>query len=192
MKLLVTGFEPFGGEKINPAWLAVEKLPEKIGKFEIHKLLVPTVFCRAAENAIRAARALSADAVLSVGLAQGRKDVTPEMAALNLRYARIPDNEGQTPMDTPIVPGGPAAYFSTLPVRRMAQAVKDRGLNASVSYSAGVYVCNDLLYSLLHHFSGTNVRAGFIHVPKLPEMGEPSMPLDQIVSALIAAIEAIE
>lgn len=192
MKLLVTGFEPFGGEKINPAWLAVEKLPEKIGKIEIHKLLVPTVFGRAAENAIRAARALSADAVLCVGLAQGRKDVTPEMAALNLRYARIPDNEGQTPMDTPIVPGGPAAYFSTLPVRRMAQAIKDQGINASVSYSAGVFVCNDLLYALLHHFSKSNVRAGFIHVPQLPEQGEPSMPLDMIVSALTAAIEAIE
>lgn len=191
MKILATGFEPFGGGTVNPAWLAVQALPDEIGEWKIEKLRVPTVFGKAAEAAIRAAEDCRADAVLCVGLAQGRKDVTPEMAALNLRFARIPDNAGQSPIDTPVVPGGPAAYFSTLPVRRMAQAVQSAGLPGSVSYSAGVYVCNDLLYSLLHRFHDTPVRVGFIHVPQLPEQGEPSLPLDKTVSALTAAIRAL-
>ena len=191
MKLLVTGFEPFGGETVNPAWLAVSRLPDQIGPWELRKLLVPTVFGKAAETAVQAAEGFGADAVLSVGMAQGRRDVTVEMAALNLRYARIPDNEGQTPVDEPVIPGGPSAYFSTLPVRRMAQAIRDAGLPGAVSYSAGVYVCNDLLYSLLHHFAKTPVRVGFIHVPQLPEQGEPSLPLDDTVSALAAAILAL-
>ena len=191
MNLLVTGFEPFGGAAVNPAWLAVEKLPDQIEFWRIKKLRLPTVFGKAAEIAIREAEAWPADAVLCVGLAQGRKDVTPETAALNLRYARIPDNEGQSPLDAPIAPDGPAAYFSTLPARRMADAVRDAGLPGAVSYSAGVYVCNDLMYSLLHHFAGTPVRAGFIHVPQLPEQGDPSLPLEKTVSALIAAIRAI-
>ena len=191
MKLLITGFDPFGGSDVNPAWLAVNALPERIGPWELHKLQVPTVFGEAAKTVVAASKGIHPDAVLCVGQAGGRGAVTPEMAALNLRFARIPDNAGQSPLDEPVVPGGPAAYFSTLPARSMAEAILAAGLPGALSYSAGVFVCNDLFYSLLHHFQGTPVRVGFIHVPFLPQQGEPSLPLSDTVSALIAAVRAI-
>ena len=192
MKLLITGFEPFGGSSINAAWSAVDSLPERIGAWELHKLQVPTVFGTAAQRVLAAAEELRPDAVLCVGQAGGRGGVTPEMAALNLRFARIPDNAGQSPMDEPVIPGGPAAYFATLPARVMTNAIQAAGLPAAVSYSAGVFVCNDLFYSLLHHFRDTPTRVGFIHVPFLPQQGEPSLPLKDSSAALVAAILALD
>lgn len=192
-KLLITGFDPFGGESINPAWEAVRLLPDVIRDFELVKLEIPTVFGAAAQVVIDKAEEIHPDAIISVGQAGGRAAVTPEMVGINLRYASIPDNMGVLPCDIPIAEGGPAAYFSTLPVRAMAKAICDAGLPGAVSYSAGSFVCNDVLYSLLHHFDGTAVRAGFIHVPFLPEQtaDKPSLPLDKTVAALCAAIEAI-
>lgn len=192
-KLLITGFDPFGGESINPAWEAVRLLPDVIRDFELVKLEIPTVFGAAAQVVIDKAEEIHPDAIISVGQAGGRAAVTPEMVGINLRYASIPDNMGALPCDIPIAEGGPAAYFSTLPVRAMARAICDAGLPGAVSYSAGSFVCNDVLYSLLHHFDGTAVRAGFIHVPFLPEQtaDKPSLPLDKTVAALCAAIEAI-
>ena len=192
MKLLITGFEPFAGSSINAAWSAVDSLPERIGAWELHKLQVPTVFGTAAQRVLAAAEELRPDAVLCVGQAGGRGGVTPEMAALNLRFARIPDNAGQSPMDEPVIPGGPAAYFATLPARVMTNAIQAAGLPAAVSYSAGVFVCNDLFYSLLHHFRDTPTRVGFIHVPFLPQQGEPSLPLKDTSAALDAAILALD
>lgn len=192
-KLLITGFDPFGGESINPAWEAVRLLPDVIRDFELVKLEIPTVFGAAAQVVIDKAEEIHPDAIISVGQAGGRAAVTPEMVGINLRYASIPDNMGALPCDIPIAEGGPAAYFSTLPVRAMAKAICDAGLPGAVSYSAGSFVCNDVLYSLLHHFDGTAVRAGFIHVPFLPEqtVDKPSLPLEQTAAALRAAIEAI-
>ena len=192
-KLLITGFDPFGGESINPAWEAVRLLPDVIRDFELVKLEIPTVFGAAAQVVIDKAEEIHPDAIISVGQAGGRAAVTPEMVGINLRYASIPDNMGALPCDIPIAEGGPAAYFSTLPVRAMAKAICDAGLPGAVSYSAGSFVCNDVLYSLLHHFDETAVRAGFIHVPFLPEQtaDKPSLPLDKTVAALCAAIEAI-
>ena len=189
-KLLITGFDPFGGETINPAWEAVKLLPETIGEYALTRLEIPTVFGKASETVLEAARRLNPDRILCIGQAGGRKAVTPEMIGVNLRHGRIADNAGNQPQDEPIVPHGPAAYFATVPVRAMAQAIEDAGLPASVSYSAGVYVCNDTLYSLLHHYAGTSVQVGFIHVPFLPQQapeGVPSMPLEDIVRALEAA-----
>ena len=191
MKLLITGFDPFGGARINPAWEAVKALPDRVGPWELCKLQAPTVFGEAAKTVLAAAEAMQPDAVLCVGQAGGRGAVTPEMAALNLRFAARPDNAGQSPKDEPVIPGGPAAYFATLPARAMADAILSAGVPGAVSYSAGVFVCNDLLYSLLHHFRGAPVRVGFIHVPFLPEQGEPSLPLPDAVRALAAAIRAI-
>lgn len=191
MKLLVTGFDPFGGASVNPAWEAVKALPDVIGEWQICRLRVPTVFGLAAETVIAAAERERVDAILCVGQAGGRAAVTPEMAGVNLRFAAFPDNAGNLPQDAPVIPGGPAAYFSTLPVRSMAEAIREAGLPGAVSYSAGVFVCNDLLYSLLHHFDGSPVRVGFIHVPYLPEQGAPSLPLHQTAQALRAAIEKI-
>lgn len=192
-KLLITGFDPFGGESINPAWEAVKLLPDTIGEYELTKLEIPTVFGAAAQAVIDKADEILPDVIISVGQAGGRAAVTPEMVGINLRYASIPDNMGAAPCDIPIVEGAPAAYFSTLPVRAMAKAICDAGLPGAVSYSAGSFVCNDVLYSLLHRFDGTAVRAGFIHVPFLPEQtkDKPSLPLEKTVSALRAAIEAI-
>lgn len=190
-KLLITGFDPFGGETINPAWEAVKLLPNVIGEYELVKLEIPTVFGKAAQTVLESAETEKPDRILCIGQAGGRKAVTPEMIGVNLRHASIPDNAGVQPQDEPIVPDGPAAYFATVPVRAMVQAIQNAGLPASVSYSAGVYVCNDTLYTLLHRYAGTDVEVGFIHVPFLPQQapeGVPSMALEDITHALKAAV----
>lgn len=191
MKLLITGFEPFGGDALNPSWEAVRALPGQIASYEVCKLRLPVVFGQAAEMAIAEAERLQAEAVLAVGLAGGRRAVTPEVVAINLRDAGIPDNAGLQPHDEPIVPGAPAAYFSTLPVRAMKDAIRAADVPAMLSYSAGVYVCNDVMYSLLHHYAGTQVKCGFMHVPYLPDMGEPSLPLEKITAAIKAAVKVL-
>ena len=149
-KLLITGFEPFGGEKINPSWEAVKLLPEKIGDFEITKAEIPVVFEKAAETVIAKADELEPNAIICVGQAGGRSGITPEMVAINLRFASIPDNEGNQPKDIPCVQDGENAYFATLPVRKMAEAVSEASVPCSVSYSAGTYVCNALIYHVRH------------------------------------------
>ena len=193
-KLLITGFDPFGGERINPSWEAVKLLPETIGEYALTKMQIPTVFGQAAEAVLAAARDLSPDVILSVGQAGGRKAVTPEVIGINLREAGIPDNMGNRPVNTPVIAGGPDACFATVPVREMVKSITSAGLPAALSFSAGAFVCNDVLYTLLHHYRGTDTRVGFIHVPFLPEQAKenvPSMALSQIVSGLTAAIEAL-
>lgn len=191
-KLLITGFEPFGGEEINPSWDAVCRLSDTIGEYSLTKLLVPVVFDRAARTVMDAAGELSPDVILCIGQAGGRDAITPELVAINLRYARIPDNEGNQPKDEPIIAGGECAYFSTLPVRKIAEAIADIGIPSNVSYSAGSYVCNDLLYTLLTEYDGSGVGVGFIHVPYVTEQNKsPSMSIDDIVKGLTAAIESI-
>ena len=193
-KLLVTGFDPFGGESVNPAREAVLRLPDALGGYEITKLEIPTVFGLAAETVLRAAEELRPHAILCVGQAGGRSAITPEVVAINLREASIPDNGGNRPVNQPVVPGGPAAYFSTLPVRDMVAAIKEAGIPAQLSYSAGAFVCNDLLYTLLHRYADTPVLVGFIHVPYLPyqaKEGVPSMALEEIVAGLTRAVLAL-
>ena len=191
-KLLITGFDPFGGETVNPSWEAVRLLPERIGEYDLTKLQIPTEFSRASEAVLMAAEALQPDAILCVGQAGGRAGITPEVVGINLREARIPDNRGAQPVNEPVVKNGPAAYFATLPVREMVKALSDRGIPASLSYSAGAFVCNDVLYSVLHRYSGTRTMAGFVHVPFLPEQakeGVASMALETIAEAMEIAIE---
>ena len=193
-KLLITGFDPFGGADRNPSREAVMALPDVIGDYTLFKLEIPTVFGLAAETVLRAAADLRPDAILCVGQAGGRANITPEVVAINLRDASIPDNRGNQPRDIPVVENAPAAYFSTLPVRHMVEAVKAAGVPCALSYSAGVFVCNDLLYTLLHHYDGTPVRVAFVHIPYLPEQageGVPSLPLDEAVKGLTAAIQAL-
>ena len=193
-KLLITGFDPFGGASVNPAREAVMALPEVVGDYALTKLEIPTVFGLAAETVLRAAEALCPDVILCVGQAGGRAAITPEVVAINLREASIPDNLGYTPQNQPVVAHAPAAYFSTLPVRAMAEGVKAAGIPCSLSYSAGVFVCNDLLYTLLHHYEGTDTRVGFVHIPYLPEQageGVASLPLEDAVRGLTAAIQAL-
>ena len=188
-KLLITGFDPFGGASINPAWEAVKLLPEQIGDFEIYKLEIPTVFGLAAETVLTKADVLQPDVILCIGQAGGRAAVTPERIAVNIRDAKIRDNAGNQPVGEFVVSDGPAAYFATVPVMEMADAICAAELPGAVSNSAGAFVCNDTLYSLLHHYADTHVKVGFIHVPYLPEQGSPSLPLKKTAAALRAAIE---
>lgn len=192
-KLLITGFEPFGGEEINPSWEAVLRLPDQINEYTLSKLRLPVEFNRAADCVLRAVDEVCPDVILCIGQASGRSAITPELVAINLRHASIPDNAGYQPTDEPIIAGGNLAYFSTLPVRKMADAIHSFGIASQVSYSAGAYVCNDLLYTLLSRFEGTQTRVGFIHIPYSVEQGkEPSMELSQMVLALKVAIESID
>ncbi len=192
--LLITGFDPFGGETVNSSWEAVCRLPEQIGAFRLIKQQLPTVYGRAPALAIAKTEEIRPDAIVCVGQAGRRAAVTPEVIGINLREGRIADNDGVLLTDTPIDSDGPAAYFSTLPVRRMVDAIRAADLPAALSYSAGAFVCNDLLYSLLHHFRNTDLPIGFIHVPFLPEQageGVPSMTLEDIVKSLCAAISVL-
>ena len=194
-KLLITGFDPFGGECVNPAWEAVKALPEHIGPYRLYKLEIPTVFGEAAQTVLDTAAKLIPDVILCIGQAGGRGAITPERVAINLRDATIPDNQGNQPVDTPCVAEGPAAWFSTVPVKAMAKAITDAAVPGQVSLSAGSFVCNDTLYNLLHHHAGTNTRVGFIHVPYLPRQakeGVPSMALETTVKGLTAAIAALD
>lgn len=190
-KLLITGFDPFDGGQVNPSWKAVESLPDQIGEFVLCKLHLPTVYGKAPQIVVKTAEEFHPDAILCIGLAGGRSAVTPERIAVNIRDARIPDNEGNHPRGELISPDGPAAYFSTVPVADMAEAIRTAGIPASVSNTAGTFVCNDTLYSLLHHYAGTPVRVGFIHVPFLPDQGTPSLPLNDTVAALTVAIKVL-
>lgn len=193
--LLITGFDPFGGETINPAWEAVKLLPEEIGPFRLHKMQIPTVFEKAAQAVLAEAERVQPAVILSIGQAGGRAAITPERIGVNIRDARIPDNEGNQPKGQFAAPDGPAAYFATVPIQAMAQAICDAGINGTVSNSAGAFVCNDVLYSLLHAFHGTATKVGFIHVPFLPQQakeGVPSMELELIVKGLEAAIGALK
>jgi len=155
------------------------------------KLQIPTIFGAAAEAVLSAAEDFRPDAILCVGQAGGRNTVTPERIAVNIRDARIADNAGNCPCGERITFDGPAAYFATLNPEAMRDAILAAGIEATVSNSAGAFVCNDTLYTLLHHFDGTSVRVGFVHIPYLPEQGSPSLPLDDTIAALTAAISAI-
>lgn len=191
-RLLITGFDPFGDNAVNPSWLAVEQLPEQVGEFALRKIMLPTVFGEATRTVLEEAAAWEPDVILCIGLAAGRSAVTPERIGVNIRDARIADNAGNQPVGAFVVPGGPAAYFATVPVEKMAQSIRDTGVAGAVSNTAGTFVCNDTLYALLHHYDGTATRVGFIHIPALPEQSPVGLPLAQIVTALTAAIRACE
>ncbi len=191
-KLLITGFEPFGGENVNPSWDALKLIPDRISDFNLVKLEIPVVFGLSAEKVIDKAEKIGADVILCIGQAGGRDAITPEMLGINLRYATFPDNHGNEPRDEKISESGENAYFTTLPVRKIAYEISNKRIPSKVSYSAGAYVCNDVLYSLLDHFKGTDVKVGFIHVPYSTEQNkEPSMKLEDIATAIITAIETI-
>ena len=192
--LLITGFDPFGGETVNPSWEAVRRLPDAVGQYRLTKLQIPTVFSAAADTVLATAKADKPDVILCIGQAGGRDAVTPERIAVNMASASIPDNAGNQPVETPILPGGPDGIFATVPVARMAEAIREAGLPGKISNTAGTFVSNDTLYRLLAHFAGTGTRVGFIHVPHLPtqaKTGGPSMELDAIIAALTAAIGSL-
>lgn len=199
MKILVTAFDPFGGESINPALEAVKLMKDEIDGAEIVKLEIPTVFRKSIDKVAEAILKENPDVVLSIGQAGGRFEVTPERVAINVDDARIPDNEGNQPIDVPIYEDGAPAYFTTLPVKAMVEAIKSAGLPSSLSNSAGTFVCNHIMYGVLYQIEkmGKNIRAGFIHVPFIPEQvarrpaPAPCMSMVDIAKALEAAVSAI-
>ena len=191
-KLLITGFDSFDGASVNPSWEAVIRLPDKIGNYELYKLRLPTVYAKAPALLLAKAEAIGPDVIISIGQAGGRDAVTPERIAVNIRAARIPDNEGLLLDGDRIDPEGPAAYFSTLPVDAMRDSIRAANIPSAVSNTAGTFVCNDVLYSMLRRYEGTGVPCGFIHVPYLPEQGNPNLPLETTVCALTVAIEALD
>ena len=191
-RLLITGFEPFGNSTVNSSWLAVEKLPDKIGPFILRKRMLPTVYGKAAMQVLAEADAFHPEVILCVGVAAGRSAVTPERIGVNIRSSATADNAGNRMQGEPVVPGAPAGYFATVPIEKMVQAISERQIPATISNSAGTFVCNDVLFTVLHHFDGSGVLVGFIHVPALPEQTEKGMPLEQITAALEAAVLACQ
>ena len=194
MKIIVTGFDPFGGEKINPSIECVKALPEVEG-VELIRLELPTVFKESAKRLNEVINEVKPDAVLSVGQAGGRPGITMERIAINVDDARIPDNISQQPIDETIQTEGAAAYFSTLPIKRIVKAIREARISAEVSNSAGTFVCNHIMYQAL--FAATKVdkpfKAGFMHIPFIPEQttDKPSLPLEESTKALLIAIETI-
>lgn len=197
MKVLITGFTPFGGEKLNPSWEAVKRLPDRIGGAELIKRELPTEFDASGAALHKLLTELRPDAVLCVGQYGGANCIRVERVAINLRDARIADNAGKQPTDEPVVAGGPDAYFATIPTREIVNALHEQGIPAQLSYSAGTFVCNNLLYCALHESAQSYPapRCGFIHVPYLPEQtrdgSAPSMSLALMVEALTSAVGEI-
>ena len=198
MKVLVTGFEPFGGEKVNPALEAIKGLPAEIHDAEVRWLELPTVFYKSAQVLEEEMSCYRPDFVLCIGQAGGRSSLTPERVAINQDDARIPDNEGNQPIDLPIRPDGASAYFSSLPIKAMVQAIKKEGLPASVSNTAGTFVCNHLMYQALYlaEKKFPHVKAGFMHIPYMMEQvvnrpTTPAMSLVDIRRGIEAAIGAM-
>ena len=194
MKIIVTGFDPFGGKTINPSIECVKALPEIEG-VELIRLELPTVFKESAKRLNEVINDVKPDAVLSVGQAGGRAGISMERIAINVDDARIPDNISQQPIDETIQTEGEAAYFTTLPIKRIVKAIREAGIPAEVSNSAGTFVCNHIMYQAL--FAATKAdkpfKAGFMHIPFIPEQttDKPSLPLEESTKAVQIAIETI-
>lgn len=192
MSVLVTGFDPFGGSAVNPSWDAVQALQGRdlLG----HRIVgaeLPTVFGRSVQRLEQLMEEHRPRLVICTGQAGGRAAISLERVAINIDDARIPDNSGAKPVDVAVVPDGPAAYFTSLPIKAMLQALLDAGIRAEVSQTAGTFVCNHTFYGLMHLLARPRwqgVRGGLIHVPWLPEQGQPSMTLDHLVRGLEVAI----
>lgn len=197
-KVLVTGFDPFGGDAMNPAFEAVKLMPDMINDATIIKLEVPTVFKKSIDVLKEAIAKEKPEVVVCVGQAGGRFDVTPERVAINQDDARIPDNEKNQPIDVPIFEDGDTAYFSKLPIKAMVATMREGGVPASVSNSAGTFVCNHIMYGLLYLIDKEfpDIRGGFIHVPFATEQvidrpNAPSLTLEQIAEGLRLSVVAI-
>ena len=195
-KILLCAFDPFGGESINPALLAVRLV--NIEGAELEKCEVPTVFYRSIDTVIKKIDKLCPDAVVMIGQAGGRAQITPERVAINISDASIDDNEGNRPCDEPIEAGAPAAYFSSLPIKDIVDRLKAENIPAAISNSAGTFVCNHLMYGVLRHIDkkGLQAVAGFIHIPYLPQQIEnkqnmPFLPLETSVKAVEIAVKTV-
>lgn len=192
MKILLTGFEPFGKATLNPSG----EIVKQISGDNIVTAILPVAYAQSAEKLLALIAEHNPDVVISLGQAEGRTHISPERIAINLDDARLADNDGVVRNDVPIVFGGPVAYESTLPIKDIAKAINDAGVPAAVSLSAGAFLCNHVFYVAQDHFKGTKVRSGFVHVPLMDEQagefpGLPTMPLDQMVKAVRTMLEVL-
>ena len=196
LKALVTGFDPFGGDKVNPSSLAVKRLEKQIGSLAVHTAELPTSYALSAGVLRRVIEEIEPDIVLCVGQAGGRTELCLERVAINVQDARIRDNDGMQPIDVPVVAGGSSAHFSTLPIKACVAAMREAGLPAAVSNTAGTFVCNHIFYALMDMVQGRSpaIRGGFLHIPYVPEKasrlgGAPSMALADIVRGIEIILE---
>lgn len=202
MKILVTGFDPFGGEKVNPALETIKLLPAEILGTKIIKLEIPTVIGKSLAKITAAVEQENPDVVLSIGQAGGRADISVERIGINIDDCRIPDNEGNQPIDEPVIQDGPSAYFVTIPIKAIVEKIREHKIPASVSNTAGTFICNHVCYGVAHlaaqrTAAGKPMKSGFIHIPFLPEQAigkpllTPSMSVETILRGITLALEAI-
>jgi pyroglutamyl-peptidase len=196
LRILVTGFEPFGGQSLNPSWevaRALHGLP--LEGAQVTAVQLPCVFAQALPALQQALAQHRPDIVLALGQAEGRCDFSVERVAINVMDARIADNAGAQPIDLPVIAGGPAAYFSTLPIKSLVAGLKAAGFPASVSQTAGTFVCNQVFYALQHTLAGLGVHSGFVHLPLLPEQAAhwkgPTLPSWPASLQIAAAQQAL-
>jgi pyroglutamyl-peptidase len=192
MRILLTGFEPFGKATLNPSG----EIVKQISGDKIVTAILPVAYAQSAEKLLSLIAEHNPDVVISLGQAEGRTHISPERIAINLDDARLADNEGVIRNDVPIIAGGPVAYESTLPIKDIVKAINDAGVPATISLSAGAFLCNHVFYVAQDHFKGTKVRSGFVHVPLMDEQagefpGLPTMPLDQMVKAVRTMLEVL-
>jgi pyroglutamyl-peptidase len=192
MKILLTGFEPFGKATTNPSG----EIVKQISGDNIVTAILPVAYAQSAEYLLNLIEKHNPDVVISLGQAEGRKEITPERIAINLDDARLADNEGVLRSEVKIIKDAPDGYFSTLPLMEIVEAINGKGVPAAVSLSAGTFLCNHIFYVMQNKFAGTDVRSGFVHVPLMdsqaPEFpGLPTMPLDQMVLAVRAMLEIV-
>jgi pyroglutamyl-peptidase len=196
MRVLLTGFEPFGGQSLNPSWEVARALHgTRVAAAQVTAVQLPCVFAQAVPALQQALAQHRPDMVLALGQAEGRSDLSLERVAINVMDARIPDNSGEQPIDTPVIVDGPAAYFSTLPIKALVAGLREAGFAASVSQTAGTFVCNQVFYALQHLLAGQGASSGFMHLPLLPEQAAlwpgpvmPSWPVQQQVAGVRCAL----
>jgi pyroglutamyl-peptidase len=196
--VLLTGFEPFGGETTNPSWTTVQAVRDAWNTegVSVHARELPVAFDLVGDALLSAIRETEPDIVICVGQAGGTAQIDVERVAINVDDARIPDNTGFQPIDEPIIAGGPAAYFSSLPIKAAVAAISELGIPAVVSQTAGTYTCNHVFYLLMHTLEAEHpgVRGGFVHVPFGPDQvvgtARPSMQIDSMVAAITAVVTA--
>lgn len=199
MRILVTGFEPFGGQSLNPSWEVARALHGlQLQGAMVVAVQLPCVFAQALPALQQALAQHTPDIVLALGQAEGRCDLSVERIAINVMDARIPDNAGAQPIDVPVIAGGPASYFSTLPIKSLVAGLRASGFPASVSQTAGTFVCNQVFYALQHTLAGQGVHSGFVHLPLLPEQAAhwpgpslPSWPVGLQIAAVKQALDLL-
>lgn len=198
MKILITGFDAFGNETINPSWETVKKIKKYIGKIEVIKVQIPTIFYKSSNILFQEIKKINPDVVICVGQAGGRYDLTIERVAINIDDAGMPDNDGNQPINQTIYNDGENAYFSNLPIKNILKVLKESKIPISISNTAGTYVCNHLMYSLLYYINKNqlNIKAGFIHIPYILEQiidkkNTPYMEKETITRGLEKIIEVV-